>query len=402
MIAGLARFCGGDIGRAEELAQDAIVVALETWPREGVPRNPGAWLTATAKNRQIDLARRTEIFRRKREEIGRELARSGAHVEPPSEAGEAAIDDDVLRLVFTTCHPSLSRDSQVALTLRLLGGLSTDEIARALLTTESTVGQRISRAKRTLAEAGSPFEVPGDDELEDRLDAVLGVIYLVFNEGYAATSGDDWMRLDLCEDALRLGRLMQGQMPREPEVHGLAALMEIQASRSRARRGEGGKPVLLLEQDRSRWDRTLIRRGLTALERAQSTPGRKGTYTLQAEIAACHARAARAEETDWQLIADLYGRLAALTGSPIVAVNRAVAVGMADGPEAGLDLLAEVADAPELAGYHLFFSVRADLLEKAGRRTEAINDLSKAASMTENRRERELLEERIAALTGGD
>ncbi len=399
MIAGLARFCGGDISRAEELAQDAIVVALETWPIERVPRNPGAWLITTAKNRQIDLARRTQIFRRKREEIGRELQSSGAYVEQPSEAGEAAIDDDVLRLVFTTCHPSLSRDSQVALTLRMLGGLSTDEIARALLTTESTVGQRISRAKRTLADAGSPFEVPGEDELADRLAAVLGVIYLIFNEGYAATSGDDWMRLDLCEDALRLGRLMQAQLPGEPEVHGLAALMEIQASRSRARRGEGGKPVLLLDQDRSLWDRTLIRRGLTALERARSTPGRKGTYTLQAEIAACHARAARADETDWRLIADLYRALAALTGSPIVEVNRAVAVGMADGPEAGLDVLEQVAQAPELAHYHLFFSVRADLLEKAGRRTEAISDLSKAASMTDNLRERELLEARIAVLS---
>lgn len=370
-------------------------MALEHWPEDGIPKNPGAWLMATAKNRQIDLARRTEVFRRKHEEITRDAELASP---PPS---EPEIEDDLLRLVFTTCHPALSRESQVALTLRMLGGLKTDEIARALLTSEATVGTRISRAKRTLADNGSPFEVPGEDELPDRLAGVLSVVYLIFNEGYAATSGDDWMRTDLCEDALRLGRMLQVELPNEPEVHGLTALMEIQASRSRARTGPGGEAVLLLDQDRARWDRTLIARGLAAIQRAHASPGRPGIYTLQAEIAACHARAHRADETDWDRIASLYGVLAELTGSPVVQVNRAVAVGMADGADAGLEVLDGVAEAPELSGYHLYHAVRGDLLEKAGDRTGAAAEFRIAAAGTRNERERAELQRRIDELSAG-
>lgn len=396
MIAGLARFCNGDIGRAEELAQDAVLVALERWPDDGIPRNPGAWLMTTAKNRQIDLARRTEVFRVKTEQLARE-----APAASPAPAETPPVEDDLLRLIFTTCHPALTRDSQVALTLRMLGGLTTDEIARALLTSESTVGTRISRAKRTLADAGSPFEIPGADELEERLAAVLAVVYLIFNEGYSATAGEDWMRLDLCEDALRLGRVLQAQLPQQAEVHGLAALMEIQSSRARARTGPGGEAVLLLDQDRGKWDQKLIGRGLAAIERAHAAPGDPGVYTLQAEIAACHARAKTAGETDWAQISALYLGLARLTGSPVVEVNRAVAVGMSDGPEAGLAVLAAVEDSPALSGYHLLAAVRGDLLERAGRQDEALAEFERAASMTRNERERAELARRAAAIRTG-
>lgn len=351
----------------------------------------------TAKNRQIDLARRAAVFKVKREEIGREAVIRDELTEP-APTGSPKIDDDVLRLIFTTCHPTLTRDSQVALTLRLVGGLSTEEIARALLTSEATVGQRISRAKRTLADEGSPFEVPEGDELAPRLAAVLGVVYLIFNEGYTATKGDDWMRIELCEDALRFGRQLQALIPGEPEVHGLAALMEIQASRVRARTDAGGNPIPLLEQNRAQWDQTLIRRGLAAIDRALVTPGAKGVYTLQAQIASCHVRARKAEDTDWAEISRLYGHLHELTGSPIVVVNRAVAVGFAESPEAGLDMLAEVEAATQIDGYHLFFSVRGDLMEKAGRRAEAADDFARAARMTRNEREREVLERRVSEL----
>ncbi|MFT4048205.1 MAG: RNA polymerase sigma factor [Solirubrobacterales bacterium] len=393
LIAGLARFCNGDIGRAEELAQDAVVVALERWPEDGIPRNPGAWLMTTAKNRQIDLARRTAVFRVKTEELGREFE-LGAE----DQVATPAVEDDLLRLIFTTCHPALTRESQVALTLRMLGGLTTTEIARALLSTESTVGTRISRAKRTLADAGSPFEVPEADELDERLAAVLAVVYLIFNEGYSATAGADWMRLDLCEDALRLGRVLQAQLPDHPEVHGLAALMEIQASRSRARTSASGEIVLLLDQDRSRWDRTLIERGYAAIERAHATSGAPGVYTLQAEIAACHARAANADETDWQRIAQLYAGLSELTGSPVVEVNRAMAVGMAEGPAAGLAVIESVADTGALSDYHPLHAVRADLLERAGRHGDAAEEFARAAELTRNDRERAELQRRSTTL----
>lgn len=397
LIAGLARFCNGDIGRAEELAQDAMVVALERWPDDGVPSNPGAWLMTTAKNRQIDLARRASVFQRKTEELGRELDTSTPAPEPAS----AGIEDDVLRLIFTTCHPALTRESQIALTLRLVGGLRTDEIARALLTSEATVGQRISRAKRTLADAGAPFEIPGADELADRTAAVLTVVYLVFNEGYSATTGEDWMRLDLCEDALRLARMLQALMPDEPEVHGLAALLEIQASRSRARTAADGSAVTLLEQDRSTWDRLLIDRGFAALDRAYAAPGWPGAYTLQAEIAACHARARTADETNWDQIAELYGKLAGLTGSPIVQVNRAVAVGMAGEASEGIAILESVAADPLLRDNHLVPAVRGDLLEKLGRSAEAAEQFSLAAELTQNAREQDVLRGRAKALSGG-
>lgn len=370
-----------------------MVTALERWPQDGVPRNPGAWLMATAKNRQIDLARRTAMFRVKRDELARET-----ELTTPAPSAAPAVEDDLLRLIFTTCHPALTRDSQVALTLRMLGGLKTDEIARALLTSEATVGTRISRAKRTLADAGSPFEVPGADELEQRIAAVLSVVYLIFNEGYSATAGADWMRLDLCEDALRLGRVLQAQLPDEPEVHGLAGLMEIQSSRARARTGPGGEVVLLPDQDRSKWDRQLIERGLAAIERAHAAPGRPGVYTLQAELSACHAVAPSHEETDWPRIAALYMALGRLTGSPVVEVNRAVAVGMADGPVAGLEVLRAVEDAPELADYHLLAAVRGDLLAKDGRNAEAAADFERAASMTRNERERDALTRRVGEL----
>jgi RNA polymerase sigma factor (sigma-70 family) len=374
------------------------VVALERWPHDGIPRNPGAWLTQTAKNRQIDLARRAAIFRRRRDELGSELERA-EELSAPSPDEAPVVDDDVLRLIFTTCHPLLSRESQVALTLRLVGGLTTGEIARALLTSEQTVGQRISRAKRTLADAGSPFELPGPDELDERTNSVLGVIYLIFNEGYSATSGSDWMRVDLCEDALRLSRLLQGLMPEAPEVHGLAALTEIQASRTRARTDSSGRAIPLLEQNRALWDRILIGRGLAALDRALTLPAPKGTYTLQAQIAACHARAARPEDTDWQEIAQLYAYLHELTGSPVVAVNRAVAVSYAESPEAGLVIIESVRNEGTLADYPHLHAVRGDLLARAGRDDEAANDFARAAELTGNDREREVYAERVARLS---
>ncbi|MGK2878565.1 MAG: RNA polymerase sigma factor [Solirubrobacterales bacterium] len=392
LVAGLARFCNGDLGRAEELAQDALVSALESWPADGVPRNPGAWLMATAKNRQVDLARRARVFQLKTEELGRAIE-IGASDPDPEE-----IDDDVLRLIFMTCHPLLTQDSQVALTLRMLGGLKTEEIARAFLVSDATIGQRISRAKRTLTDAEVPFEVPPPEERPARLGAVLATIYLIYNEGYSPTAGGDWMRLDLCEDALRLGRMLQQLLRDEPEVHGLAALMELQSSRLRARRGAGGEAVLLFDQDRTKWDWLLIDRGLTAIGRAHDAPGRPGPYTLQAEIAACHARARRAEDTDWVQIVELYSVLSQLTGSPIVELNRAVAVGMAEGPSVGLTVLDAIADEPMLADYHLLPSVRGDLLEKSGRSAEAAAEFDRAATMTRNERERAVLEARRDAL----
>jgi RNA polymerase sigma-70 factor (ECF subfamily) len=396
LIAGLARMVR-DVGLAEELAQDALVAALERWPVTGVPHNPGAWLMATAKNRAIDRLRRTRVIERSHDQIG--------HEPPPDDdalaALEAALDgdpgDDLLRLVFTACHPVLPPDARVALTLRLLGGLTTPEIARAFLVAEPTMAQRIVRAKRTLAEARVPFEVPRGAELAARLSSVLEVIYLVFNEGYAASSGDDWMRPALCEDALRLGRILAELMPDEPEVHGLAALMELQASRMRARTGPSGEPVLLLDQNRARWDHVLIRRGLAALDHALAPGGTAGPYTLQAAIAACHARAATPEATDWPRIAALYAALAVAAPSPIVELNRAVAVAMAFGPDAGLALVDALVDDPVLASYHLLPSVRGDLLVRLGRFDEARIELERAAALAGNSRERDLLLARAAA-----
>ncbi|MEV4224338.1 RNA polymerase sigma factor [Nonomuraea sp. NPDC049725] len=430
VIAGLAGMVR-DVGLAEELAQDALVAALEQWPREGVPRNPGAWLMTVGKRRAVDMIRRRERFERKLVELGREL---DDETELP---GVEEIEDDLLRLVFTACHPVLSTEARVALTLRVLGGLSTDEIARAFLVPESTMAQRVVRAKRTLAERGVPFEVPEGAELADRLSSVLEVIYLIFNEGYSATAGDDWMRPGLCEDALRLGRVLAGLMPMEAEVHGLVALMEIQASRAAARVGPSGEPVLLLEQNRARWDRLLIGRGLAALARAEELsgarsvdPGRDrggelsgtpggdaggapggapgedaggdagggmGPYTLQAAIAACHARALTAEETDWARIAALYEELARLSRSPVVELNRAVALAMAYGPEVGLGLVDQIAEEPAMRGYHLLPSVRGDLLFRLGRLAEARAEFVRAAGLTRNGRERRLLEERALA-----
>jgi RNA polymerase sigma factor (sigma-70 family) len=392
LIAGLARFCNGDVGRAEDLAQDALVSALETWPNDGIPRNPGAWLMTTAKNRQIDLGRRTQMFRVKVEELGRELPLAAPEPDPD------AIDDDLLSLVFTTCHPVLSQDSQVALTLRMVGGLRTDEIARAFLVPESTIGQRISRAKRTLSDAEVPFEVPPPEQRGERVAAVLGVIYLIYNEGYSATAGEDWMRLDLCEDALRLGRMMQQLMPGEAEVHGLAALMELQSSRLGARTTATGEPILLLDQDRSRWDRLLIERGFAALAAAHALPGDPGIYTLQADIAACHARARRAEDTDWRQIANLYEALSALTRSPVVELNRAVAMSYADSPQTALIIIDSIERSEALADYHLLRSVKGDLLERSGRPEEAAAEFARAAEMTQNERERAVLEARRDAL----
>jgi RNA polymerase sigma factor (sigma-70 family) len=396
LIAGLARIAR-DVGLAEDLAQDALVAALEQWPESGVPDNPGAWLMAAAKHRAIDRLRRDTRLERKHEELGRELE---ARQEPEPDL-DAAIDDgicdDLLRLVFTTCHPVLSPEARAALTLRLLGGLTTAEIARAFLVPEPTVAQRIVRAKRTLAEARVPFEVPDESERAARLSSVLEVVYLIFNEGYAATAGDDWTRPGLCEDALRLGRILAGLVPDEPEVHGLVALMEIQASRLRARIGPSGEPVLLLDQDRARWDHLLIRRGLAALDRARELAGGLGPYALQAAIAACHARARTAEETDWARIAALYDALAQLAPSPVVDLNRAVAVGMAFGAEAGLELVDELTSERSLEGYHLLPAVRGDLLGKLGRFEEARAELERAASLTRNTRERALLLERAAA-----
>jgi RNA polymerase sigma-70 factor, ECF subfamily len=395
LIAGLARIVR-DVGLAEELAQDALVAALERWPASGVPANPGAWLMATAKHRAIDRLRRAKLVDRKHAELGHEAA--AEHDVLP--ALEAALDgdpgDDLLRLVFTSCHPVLSPEGRVALTLRLLGGLSTPEIARAFLVPEPTIAQRIVRAKRTLAEAQVAFEVPRGAELAERLTSVLEVVYLVFNEGYAATSGDDWTRPALCEDALRLGRILAQLMPGEPEVHGLVALMEIQASRLRARTGPAGEPILLLDQNRARWDHLLIRRGLAALDRVEALGGAHGRYALQAAIAACHGRAATPEATDWPRIAALYTALAELMPSPVVELNRAVAVAMAFGPAAGLALVDVLASEPALDGYHLLPSVRGDLLTKLGRFAEAQHELERAAAMTHNARERALLLERAA------
>jgi len=391
LVAGLARMTG-DVGLAEDLAQDALVAALEKWPGSGVPDNPGAWLMATAKNRAIDRLRREKTYERKREEVARDIGALFAMERSEFEAAaDEEIGDDLLALIFTCCHPLLAREARVALTLRLLGGLTTSEIARAFLAPEPTVAQRLVRAKRTLRDAKVPFEVPRGTELEERLPSVLEVIYLVFNEGYAASAGEDWIRADLCEEALRLGRILAELAPREPEVHGLVALMEIQASRGAARRGPDGAPVLLLDQDRGRWDPLLIVRGRRALERAEALPGPLGPYGLQAAIAACHARAIRPEETDWVRIAALYDALAQVAPSPVVELNRAVAVGMAFGPEAGLELLERIEDDPALAKYHLLPSVRGDLLEKAGRPEEAASEFKKAATLATNDREKDLL-----------
>jgi len=384
-----------DIGIAEDLAQDALVVALEQWPESGVPDNPGAWLMATAKHRAIDLLRRNTRIERKHEELGRELeAQQAMAVADLDAAIDDDVGDDLLRLVFTACHPVLSSEARVALTLRLLGGLTTDEIARAFLVPEPTVAQRIVRAKRTLAEKRVPFEVPRGAELAARLSSVLEVIYLVFNEGYTATAGEDWMRPALCEDALRLGRMVAELAPREPEVHGLVALMEIQASRSRARVGPSGAPIVLFDQNRALWDQLLIHRGFSALDRAVKLGSVRGPYLLQASIAACHARAHTSADTDWARIAELYAELARLVPSPIVELNRAVAVAMASGPQAGLDLVDALTSEPSLDGYHLLPSVRGDLLAKIGRLDEARQEFQRAASLTRNGRERELLLER--------
>jgi RNA polymerase sigma factor (sigma-70 family) len=396
LIAGLARIVR-DVGLAEELAQDALVVALERWPESGIPDNPGAWLMATAKHRAIDLFRRTKLLDRKHAELGRELKTQQDLAMANSDIPEEhEISDDLLRLVFVSCHPVLPTEARVALTLRLLGGLTTQEIARAFLVPEPTVAQRIVRAKRTLTEARVPFEVPRGQDLAARLSSVLEVIYLIFNEGYSATAGDDWMRPALCEDALRLGRVLAELAPQEPEVHGLVALMEIQASRLHARAGPRGEPVLLLDQDRARWDQLLIRRGLAALERAEKLGAVLGPYTLQAAIAACHARARIATETDWHRITALYDALAQLMPSPVVELNRAVAVAMAFGPAAGLELVDTLTSEPSLKAYHLLPSVRGDFLFKLGRFTEAQAEFERAATLTQNARERELLLDRAA------
>jgi RNA polymerase sigma factor (sigma-70 family) len=397
LIAGLARMVR-DVGIAEELAQDSLVAALERWPGSGIPENPGAWLMATAKRRAIDVLRRDKRLDRKHEELAYEIeARTEerrAATAPDATLDENGIADDLLRLVFTACHPVLSPEARVALTLRLLGGLTTEEIARAFLIPEPTVAQRIVRAKRTLADAHVPFEVPVESELASRLSSVLEVIYLVFNEGYSATAGDDWMRPTLCEEALRLGRILAELAPRESEVHGLVALMEIQASRSKARTGPSGAPVLLFEQNRALWDRMLIHRGLAALARADQLGGSHGPYALQAGIAACHARAVTPGDTDWARIVSLYDDLARLSPSPIVELNRAVAVSMASGPAAGLAIVDALVSEPSLAGYHLLPSVRGDLLAKLGRFSEASAELTRAASITRNARERQLLLDR--------
>ena len=401
LIAGLARTVR-DVGLAEELAQDALVVALERWPETGVPDNPGAWLMATAKRRAIDQLRRRQMLQRKHAEIGREM---DEEQESPEPAIQAALDDDIgddlLRLVFISCHPVLSTEARVALTLRLIGGLSTDEIARAFLASEPTIAQRIVRAKRTLSDAGVPFEIPRGEDRAARLSSVLEVIYLIFNEGYSATAGDDWMRPQLCDDALRLGRILVGLAPDEPEVHGLVALMEIQASRASARTGRSGEPILLLEQNRATWDRLLIRRGLAALAEAERLGGARGPYALQAAIAACHARAASAEETDWARMAGLYDELAAVTPSPVVELNRAVAHGMAFGPVAGLAIVDRLRAEPSLRAYHLLPSVRGDFLAKLGRAEEARAEFERAAALTQNARERALLLERAATCGAG-
>lgn len=391
LIAGLARIVR-DVGLAEELAQDALVVALEQWPRSGVPEKPGAWLMATAKHRAIDLVRRRKLLERKHAEIGRELEAAQEAAMPDLDAIlDDDVGDDLLRLVFTACHPVLSTEARAALTLRLLGGLTTEEIARAFLASEPTIAQRIVRAKRTLTEQQVPFEVPRGAELAERLSSVLEVIYLIFNEGYTATTGDDLMRPGLCEDALRLGRVLAELMPVEPEVHGLVALMEIQASRSAARVGPLGEPILLLDQNRERWDQVLIQRGLAALQRAEQLGGARGLYALQAALAACHARARTAAETDWVRIAGLYVALLQVSPSPVIELNRAVAVSMAFGPAAGLEIVDALTSDPALEGYHLLPSVRGDFLVRLGRFAEAREEFERAASLTRNVREREFL-----------
>jgi RNA polymerase sigma factor (sigma-70 family) len=394
LIAGLARVVG-DIGTAEELAQDALVAALEQWPAHGVPVRPGAWLMGTAKHRAMDLIRRRKTLERKHEEIGRDIERAQEGSDLDTAINEE-VGDDLLGLMFMACHPVLSKDARVALTLRVLGGLTTEEIARGFLVPVSTIAQRIVRAKRTLAEAHVKFEVPGGAQRIARLASVLEVIYLIFNEGYSATAGNDWVRPGLCEEALRLGRILAELAPTEPEVHGVVALMEIQASRLGARVGPSGEPVLLLDQDRARWDRLLIRRGLAALERAERLGGALGPYALQAAIAACHARATTAGKTDWPRIVALYDAVAQLAPSPVVELNRAVAVGMAFGPAAGLDLVDALVPEPSLQAYHLLPAVRGDLLRKLGRSEEARVEFERAASLTENVRERELLQRRAA------
>ena len=402
LIAGLIRIVQ-DVGLAEDLAQGALVAAMEQWPQSGVPDKPGAWLMATAKHHAIDLIRRNVRLEHKYEELGRDLEiQQELGVPEPEVDSDEEMGDDLLRLIFIACHPILSKEARLALTLRLLGGLTTDEIARAFLVPEPTIAQRIVRAKRTLSEARVPFEVPIGEERVARLSSVLEVIYLIFNEGYSATAGDDLMRPALCQDALRLGRVLAELIPNEPEVHGLVALMEIQGSRSRARIGPSGEPIPLLEQNRGRWDQLLIRRGFAALIRADALGGALGPYRLQAAIAACHAQARNPEDTDWERIAALYDALAQLTPSPIVELNRAVAVGMAFGPEAGLEIVDTLISEPSLKSYHLLPSVRGDLLAKLGRFREAGDEFARAASLTRNLRERELLLERAAAMTKED
>ena len=401
LIAGLARMVR-DVGLAEELAQDSLVTALEQWPKSGIPDKPGAWLMATAKHRAIDRLRRRKLIDKKHAQLGREIDIEGEGAAPDLDAAlDDDIGDDLLRLVFTACHPVLATEARVALTLRLIGGLTTDEIARAFLVAEPTVAQRIVRAKRTLTEKQVPFEVPRGAELGQRLASVLEVIYLIFNEGYSATAGDDWMRPQLCEEALRLGRILAGLAPGEPEVHGLVALMEIQASRLKARTSPSGEPILLLDQNRARWDQLLIRRGLTALTQAEAQSKKNGDglgpYALQAAIAACHARARTAEETDWARIVGLYGALSEITPSPVVELNRAVALAMLFGPAAGLEVVDALTDEPALRAYHLLPSVRGDLLHKLGRLEEARAEFERAASLTRNERERNLLLARAAA-----
>ncbi|MGB7848608.1 MAG: RNA polymerase sigma factor [Candidatus Acidiferrum sp.] len=401
IIASLTRIVR-DVGLAEELAQDALVAALEQWPESGIPDNPGAWLMATAKHRAIDLWRRNKLLERKHQEYGRELEAQQEMAVPDFEAAiDDNVGDDLLSLIFISCHPVLSPEARAALTLRLLGGLTTDEIARAFLVAEPTVAQRIVRAKRTLSEARVPFEIPRGPDLAARLSSVLEVIYLIFNEGYSATAGEDWLRPALCEDALRLGRILVQLVPNEPEVHGLVALMEIQASRSSARIGPSGEPILLMDQDRSRWDQLLIHRGLTALQRAGEIKSSLGPYALQAAIAACHARARTAAETDWQGIAALYDALAQLMPSPVVELNRAVAVAMASGPAAGLELIDALSSEPSLKTYHLLPSVRGDFLFKLGRFAEAQAEFERAASLTRNARERQFLLGRVRECAGG-
>ena len=397
LIAGLTRMVR-DISMAEELAQDALIVALDAWPKSGVPRNPGAWLMAAAKRKAIDNFRRNKMIDRKLEEVGRDLSQEEQAVPDYAEALDDEVGDDLLRLIFTSCHPILSTEARVALTLRLIGGLTTDEIARAFLVPEPTIAQRIVRAKRTIADAGLPFEVPRGADRQERLGSVLEVIYLVFNEGYSATAGSEWLRTELCDEALRLGRIVANLAQDEPEVHGLVALMEIQASRARARTNARGEPILLLEQNRALWDQMLIRRGLAALARAESGAER-GQYALQAAIAACHARARKPEDTDWDKIVELYDELAELTPSPVVELNRAVALGFAEGPQAGLDLADQLLAFPALKNYHLLPSVRGDLLFKLGRLEEARAEFTRAAELTRNERERTLLLERARACT---